>query len=388
MLGVNRYQTELQPLLEEFIGKQCLPGFTMVVVERLRVAYSYTFGVTDSENPKPVTDRSLFHMASVTKPFTATAVMQLAQRRKIDLDAPVAEYLPYFKVHGKNKGVVTVRQMLTHTSGLPDVKDYHWGDPHDDDDALERYVRSLRDLQLGFRPGTAFRYSNIGYDMLGDLVFKASGKTYDDYVYDHILAPLGMTGSALLARKVDRRRLVLGHVLGPEGDPGASRVYPCNRAHSPSSGLISSAQDMTRWAIANLNRGELRGKRILRSKTYDAMWKSARELGDSLGSPATSVGLGWFLKRYRGNVLVTHSGGDTGFLSDLALLPEKGIAVVWMSNCDWIDSGPLNGPVTYAALDVALGLRPQPIRMVRKVRAPRNVAVRPARRIRSERNTK
>jgi CubicO group peptidase (beta-lactamase class C family) len=372
---VNRYRTELQPLLEEFIEQRRVPGFTIVVVEGLRVAYSYSFGVTDSENPKPVTNRSLFHMASVSKPFTGTAVMQLAQRRKIILDAAVAEYLPYFKVHGKHKGVVTVRQMLTHTAGLPEVTDYHWGDPHDDDGALERYVRSLRDLQLEFRPGTAFKYSNIGYDILGELVFKASGKTYDDYVYDHILAPLGMTESTMLARKVDRRRLVLGHVLDSKGHPSASRVYPYNRAHAPSSGLFSNARDMTRWAVANLNRGQLRGRRILRSKTYDAMWESARELDDLEGGPGTSVGLGWFLKNHRGNSLMTHSGGDTGFLSDLALLPEKGIAVVWMSNCDWIDSGPLNGPVTYAALDVALGLKPQPIRVVRK-------------QVRSERNTK
>ncbi len=381
---VNRYETALQPLLEEFIGNQGVPGFTIVVVARLRVAYSYSFGMTDSENPTPVTNRSLFHMASVTKPFTATAVMQLAQRRKIALDAPVAEYLPYFKVHGKYKGAVTVRQMLTHTAGLPDVTDYHWGDPHDDDGALERYVRSLRDLQLEFRPGTAFRYSNIGYDILGDLVFKASGKTYDDYVYDHILAPLGMTESTMLARKVNRRALVLGHVLDSEGDPRASRVYPYNRAHSPSSGLISNAKDMTRWAIANLNRGELRGRRILRSKTYDAMWQSARQLDDLPGGSGTSVGLGWFLKSHRGNLLITHSGGDTGFLSDLALLPEKGIAVVWMSNCDWIDNGPLNGPVTYAALDVALGLKPQPIRSVRsREKIPHSTG-----QVRSERNTK
>jgi CubicO group peptidase (beta-lactamase class C family) len=354
------------------------------MVEQTRVAYSYSVGVTDSECPKPVTNRSLFHMASVTKPFTATAVMQLVQRRKIDLEAPAGEYLPYFKVHGKHKGVVTVRHMLTHTSGLPDVTDYHWGDPHDDDEALERYVRGLRDLQLEFNPGTAFRYSNIGYDILGDLVFKASGKTYDDYVYDHILAPLGMAESALLLRKADRRRMVLGHVLGPEGDPRAGSVYPYNRAHSPSSGLISSAKDMARWLIANLNRGELRGRRILRAKTYDAMWKSVRDLSDLAGSPGTSVGLGWFLKRYRGNLLVTHSGGDTGFLSDMALLPEKGIAVVWMSNCDWIDSGPLNGPITYAALDVALGLKPQPIRMARHLeKIPYSTG-----RVRSERNTK
>jgi CubicO group peptidase (beta-lactamase class C family) len=361
----NRYRAELQPILEEFIRGYRVPGFTMVVLERCRVAYSFSFGVTDSENPRPVTSRSLFHMASVTKPFTATAVMQLVQRRKIDLDAPAAAYLPYFKVHGKYRGMVTVRRMLTHTAGLPDVMNYHWGDPHDDDGALERYVRCLGDLRLAFKPGSAFRYSNIGYDILGDLVFKASGKTYDDYVYDHILGPLGMTASTLLVRKADRRRLVLGHVLDPKGNPGASRVYPYNRSHSPSSGLISSAKDMTRWALANLNRGELRGKRILRPRTHDAMWKSVRALDDVAGGSGASVGLGWFFKSHRGNPMVTHSGGDTGFLSDLAMLPGRGIAVVWMSNCDWTDSGPLNGPVTYAALDAALGLRPQPIRIAR-----------------------
>lgn len=364
---VSRYKTELQPLLEEFLRKQRVPGFTIVVVERLRVAYSYSFGVTDALNPKPVTNRSLFHMASVTKPFTATAVMQLVQRRKIDLDAPAAAYLPYFKVQGRHASAVTVRRMLTHESGLPDVLDYQWGDPHDDAGAPERYVRSLRGLRLGFRPGSGFRYSNIGYDILGDLVCKASGKSYDDYVYDHILAPLGMTDSTLLLRKANRGRMALGHVVDSAGEPGASTVYPYNRAHSPSSGLISSARDMTRWVVANLNRGSIRRRHILRASAYDAMWKSTRELPDPESGRGTSVGLGWFLKSHRGNPLVTHSGGDIGFLSDMALLPERGIAVVWMSNCDWIDSGPLNGPVTYAALDVALGLKPQPIRVVRNL---------------------
>jgi CubicO group peptidase (beta-lactamase class C family) len=133
--------------------------------------------------------------------------------------------------------------------------------------------------------------------------------------------------------------------------------------HSPSSNLHSSVVDMARWAIANMSRGELDGRRILRDATYDVMWKPAREIGQP-GGTARNAGISWFLSEHRGHASVGHSGGDTGYRTDIAMLPERKIAVVWMTNCDW--GG--NRAITSAALDVALGLKPAPIVMKRRVR--------------------
>jgi len=122
--------------------------------------------------------------------------------------------------------------------------------------------------------------------------------------------------------------------------------------HSPSSNLHSNVEDMARWALANLNRGELEGTRILREQTYEIMWKPTRKLDDG-----DSVGISWFLGEYRGHKTVSHSGGDTGYSTYLIMLPEKKLAVVLMANCDWLGAG--RAQIAHAALDVALGLKPQ-----------------------------
>jgi hypothetical protein len=114
---------------------------------------------------------------------------------------------------------------------------------------------------------------------------------------------------------------------------------------------------MSRWALANLNRGELDGKRILEVSTYDVMWAPAHKVEGS-----DSVGISWFLTKYRGHLVVSHDGSDTGFLADFSMLPKQHIAVVWMTNCDWV-----NNTLTHAAFDVALGYTPRPVGLPRSV---------------------
>jgi CubicO group peptidase (beta-lactamase class C family) len=117
-----------------------------------------------------------------------------------------------------------------------------------------------------------------------------------------------------------------------------------------------------------MNRGVLDGARILPDSAFTAMWKPTEALGEvAAGTHVTSEGISWYLGTYRRHFLLTHSGGDLGFITDLAMLPTEKIAVIWMANCDWIDAGPLNGPITYAALDAALGLKPQPITLKRSL---------------------
>lgn len=351
----ERYRNELQPLIEDFVHQQQIPGFAIGVIQDDRLVYAHGFGVKNLvHNHDPVTPRSLFHMASITKTFVATSIMQLVEAGRINLDTPVVQYLPYFRVADDRYQTITVRQMVTHTSGMPDVGDNEWDKPQYDDGALERYVRSLSNQKLIFAPGTDFRYSNMAFEVLGDLIAKVSGESFDDYVQHHILTPLKMRDSTLLIKKTDPRLMTWGHERDKDGHVFPSKVYPYNRMHSPSSNLHSNVEDMARWALANLNHGELDGRRILNEQTYDIMWKPAHKLRDSDG-----VGISWFLGEYRGQATVSHGGGDTGYATFLVLLLEKKIAVVFMANCDWAGKG--RGQIAHAALDVALGLKPQPI---------------------------
>jgi CubicO group peptidase (beta-lactamase class C family) len=347
----DRFKQQLQPIIEQVMEERKIPGFAIAIVQNRKVVYAAGFGTRNLEKKgEKVTPQSLFHMASITKPFVATSVMQLVENGKVDLEAPVVKYLPYFRVNDERSATITVRQMLSHISGMPDVRDYEWDKPQYDDGALERYVRSLGNQSLIAAPGTRFRYSNMAYEVLGDLIAKVSGMTFEDYVKKHILEPLGMKNSTLLVKQASPSLLTTPHVLDRSYEVIVSKVFPYNRMHSPSSTLYSNVLEMTRWAIANLNRGELGGKRILRDSTYDVMWKPA-------GDQWQQIGISWFLGKYREHRTISHSGGDTGFVSNLVLIPDRSIAVVMMSN---FDRAPLR-PLTNAALDVALGLKPEPI---------------------------
>jgi CubicO group peptidase (beta-lactamase class C family) len=339
---------KLEPLLAEFVRNNQVPGLAIAVIREGRVVYAAGFGVTRAgAGGQPVTPRTLFHMASVTKPFVATAIMQLVERGMVDLDAPVTRYLPYFRLADARYREITVRQLLSHTAGMPDVEDYGWDRPETDAGALERYVRSLGGAQLVAGPGTIFRYSNIGFEVLGDVVAKVSGMSFEDYVRSSILAPIGMKDSTLLLGEADRSLLASPHVADEQSAPRPSPVFPYNRAHAPSSTLYSNVLDMTRWALANLNRGELDGRRILSASLHQQMWRPA-------GPGFTTIGISWFLDEHRGLEAVRHGGGDVGFVSHLVLLPTRGIAVVAMSNLNLLDLG----PIVRSALDLALDHEP------------------------------
>src|SRR5439155_7542327 len=135
-----------------------------------KLIYAKGFGLAKLGSNTSIATQSLFHMASVTNTSVATATMQLVEQGKIDLDAPVTKYLPYFKLDDDRFGQIKIRQMLSHTSGIPDVTDYHWDKPEYDAGALERFVRSLANQKLVFGPGEKFAYSNTAYEVLGDVI--------------------------------------------------------------------------------------------------------------------------------------------------------------------------------------------------------------------------
>jgi CubicO group peptidase (beta-lactamase class C family) len=343
-----RLRTELEPKINEEIQHHRLPGFAIGVVKDGKLIYAKGFGVAKLGGNQPITSRSLFHMASVTKTFVATAVMQLVEQGKIDLNKPLLNYLPYFRLNDERYRTITIREMLSHTSGIPDVQDYHWDKPEYDDGALERFVRSLANEKLVFAPDAKFGYSNAAYEILGDVIAKVSGESFEDYVQHHLLTPLGMKDSTLLVRSTNPQLLTSPHVMN-HGAVVVSKIFPYNRAHAPSSTLYSNIEDMSRWAIANLNHGELDGKRVLKQETAELMWKPVVN-----ASAKAKVGISWFLMEDEGRHFVLHSGGDVGFESLLVLDPGDSIAVVAMSNFGDEEKGRV-GDFVNMAIRIMLG---------------------------------
>lgn len=346
----TRLRTELEPKIKRFIHDGALPGFAIGVVKDGKLIYAQGFGVAKIGADAPVTSRSLFHMASVTKTFVATSIMQLVEQGKIDLDAPVTRYLPYFKMADERYRDIKIRQMLSHTSGIPDVTDYHWDKPEYDTGALERFVRSIAPQKLVFAPGEKFAYSNTAYEMLGDVIAKVSGQSFEEYVQQHILTPLGMKSSTLLVREADPKLLTTPHVR-ENSKVVVSKIFPYNRAHAPSSTLYSNIEDMSRWAIANLNHGELDGQRILKRETAEQMWRPV------VSAFNVKEGISWFIADLQGHRIVMHDGGDVGFRSTLMLAPEDSVAIIAMSNYAPTDKDYLQ-ELAAGALKIMLDLKP------------------------------
>ncbi|HYN89562.1 MAG TPA: serine hydrolase domain-containing protein [Ardenticatenaceae bacterium] len=350
----ERLAAGLAPIIEEIIASFALAGIAVGVVQDGATIFARGFGLRDLRTREPVVPTSLFHMASISKPFVATAIMQLVERGRLTLDTPVAGALPDFRLADERYRAITVQQMLSHLSGMPDTDDYGWDRPEEDEEALARYVRGLAPERLIANPGERYAYSNIAYEVLGALVARVSGQSFEAYLRDNVLRPLGMTASTFLKREVAPELATTPHLNVPRAS--VSPVYPYNRAHSPSSTLHSSAVEMGRWALANLNRGELDGRRILQAASYGLLWHPYVETG--YGDPPEHVGLSWFLAEYRGHRTVEHGGADTGFETNLVLLPDLGAAVVVLSNSI---PAPV-GPITRVALDLLLGFEPEPPR--------------------------
>ena len=347
----DRYRDELQPAIERFVKQENVPGLAIAIVENNRIVYAQGFGVIRLGSTDKVTDRTLFQIASTTKPFVATAIMQLVEKGLIDLDAPLVKYLPYFRLDDDRSKAITIRQMLTHTSGFPDVVNYEYDKPQSDDGALERYVRSLSTQKLLFDPGSKYAYSNIAFDVLGDVIAKVSGETFEGYIRKHILTPLKMKDSTLLLSEADPKLRASAHIQSDTGEISVSKYIPYNRIHAPDGTMFTSVTEMARWAMANMNRGELDGQRILSDKSYVQMWTPART--DAVPRNwryVKGIGLCWALGEYQGHLAVWHAGGDLGFVADFVMIPDKKIAVIWMMNADW----PKRVTLTNTALDIAL----------------------------------
>ena len=341
---IKRLDSQFEPFLDDYIKENRIPGIGIGIVGLGEIVYAKTFGVKNLETKESLSVHSLFHQASVTKVFVGTAIMQLVEQGKINLNDKIIQHLPYFRLDDIRYKEITISQMVSHTSGMPDVLDYQWDNPSFDEGALERNTKSLVDKKLIADPGELYRYSNMAFDVLGDLIAKVSGMTFEDYIRINIFELLKMNNTTLNKQEAKTDLLTSPHVFDDSiGGPKVSSIFPYNRMHTPSSTLISNIEDMCRWLQANLNKGEFEGKRILKTSSYDVLWKVANE-------SSRQVGISWFIGRLNKHRTIYHTGADVGYHSYLLLIPEKKLGVIVCSNYE----APIS-PIGKRALLCALG---------------------------------
>ncbi|MGY0036508.1 serine hydrolase domain-containing protein [Pedobacter sp. NJ-S-72] len=198
-----------------------------------------------------------------------------------------------------------------------------------DEGALERYTRSLANQKLISAPGATFHYSNIAFDVLGDLIAKVSGMSFEKYVKYNILTPLEMQESSFYYPEIKSNLRTSPHT----GKPTVLRtVYPYNRMHAPSSTLNSNVLELSHWAIANMYQGRYKNKQIISSATFSKMVNPTAPIPEL----NAQMGLSWFILPYKGYKTL-HDGGDIGYRSILALVPDKKLGIILLSNTDNID---------------------------------------------------
>ena len=325
-------ENKVTAVLEEIMTRWSIPGLGVGIVEDGEIVYARGFGVQSLETGVPVTPDSFFCVASVTKCFVATAVMQLVEQGRLHLDVPFIQYLPEFRLDDERCQQITLRQMLSHTSGMPDMDEAEYDElvahPEYDEGAPERYLRALVSRKMIAAPGERFAYSNIAYNVLGCLIAKISSQAFENYMREHILRPAGMPESTLFFPEVPRDRLAVPHLRTPE--MVVNPVYPYHRADAPASFLHSTVLEMCQWAITCLNGGARNGQRLLSPASFEQMWTPVVEWG--FLPLYEHCGLGWTLGHFDGVKTVSHGGMGFGWTDFLTLLPEKRRGAVILCN--------------------------------------------------------
>jgi CubicO group peptidase (beta-lactamase class C family) len=239
-----------------------IPGVSVAVVKDDQVLYLKGYGEADPAG-HPVTPQTPFVIGSISKSFTALAVMQLVEAGQVDLDAPVQRYLPWFRLADPKASMqITVRELLTMTSGISGngaLATFTWTD--DDAGALDRHVRYLSNVGVDFPPGQGLEYSNGNYTTLGAIIQAVSGQSYEDYVQQQILAPLDMQHTYLSEDEARAHGMATGYMWW-FGIPVATAT-PYSRGELPAGFIISSAEDMGHFIIAEMNGGRYRDRSVL-----------------------------------------------------------------------------------------------------------------------------
>lgn len=334
----------IEALMADKLREEPLPGLSYAVVIDGDVVLARGLGQRDMGTPGPVDEDTVFRIASMSKSFTALAVLKLRDAGRLRLDDPVAQHVPELRswpLATGDSAPVTVRQLLAHAGGLPE------DNPQGDRQlaltgpAFSAWLRG--GVPQASAPGSAFEYSNLGYMVLGRLISQVAGRPYQDYIRDEILQPLGMHSTFWSPAAVPAGRLALGH--RPEGEGWRPEPLLEDGAGGAMGGLLTTPRDLARFVIAQLAawpprdgaeappalRRTLREMQLGQGLPEVGIWRAAP------GSLVTAVGASYGFglqatEDCRWGRAVSHSGGLPGFGSNMAWLPDHGVGIIVFSN--------------------------------------------------------
>jgi CubicO group peptidase (beta-lactamase class C family) len=351
--GSPRGTEALEALLLNRTETDAVPGLSVSVAKDDRLVWARGFGFADVATAIPATPKTSYLWFSMTKIVTATAVMRLAEGGHLDLDAPADEYFRAFKVVSQ-PAPVTVRHLLSHSSGLANPLPIRWVRPADAPPSVHgAFVGRLlaKNRRLRFVPGDRAAYSNLGYLVLGEVISEVSGTRYEDYVREEILVPLGMRrtgfvypepageGAATGYQPLRKPLAPLLRAALPRGvvGPRQGRYVSFNPFYVKGAaygGLVGGVDEASRFVLLHLSGGEVDGTRLLSAESVKAMQRIIPRGGKR------DFGLGWFRSRQdegRRTAFVEHLSGGAGFWNVMRIYPEESLGVVVMGNTTSFD---------------------------------------------------
>ncbi len=316
----NYFNRNVDSIVIDKMTQYKVPGLSIGLVRNDSIVYMNGYGVKGIEERNVVTENSIFHTASISKMFTALAIMDLVKNLKLSLDDRLVDVVPELNYDDKRVELITIKNLLNHTSGLPDVNNYNWHNNNHSTHALKDFVLGQK-IQLVINPSTKYLYSNLGYDIIGYVIEKVSGSNFDVYLKENILNKNKMYESDFrifhiadsLKTTPHSKRWISNKVY-------ERKTYPYTREHAPSSTLNSSTKELSQWMISFMN--DL--------KHPDSVYERMIETSSN-----SQVGLGFQLGNINSVRTIGHYGGDKGFRSYLIMLPDKKIGLVLLANCDY-----------------------------------------------------
>ena len=352
--AVRRYASAL---IQEEIERSGIAGMSIALVDDQKVVWAEGFGYADREGQVPATADTIYRIGSITKLFTATAAMQLAEAGKIDIDRPVSAVLPGFSMRSRfpGSGPVTPRLLMTHHSGLP--SDILHGFTQAHPASLAETEQELRNTWLAYPPGELWSYSNVGFSLLGRIVEVAAGEPYAEHLDRAIFRPLGMEHSWISSEISTRPGSAKGYRNGHTQDDFILRDVPAG-------GMNSTVRDLSKFLEMVFADGRAGARQIIRPETLHEMMR-VQNAGNALDL-TYQIGLAWALGPVgdlvlpEGELIAQHTGGTITFHSQLIALPKSKLGIVVLSNSQAARTvvGKVAHAVLKAAYEAKTGIRP------------------------------